>query len=143
MRKRYINLHIKQIAKFTFKVGSVFSIGSFGIFVFLFKISTKLKILLRLNNVTKEAKGKEVIAIYVSGGSRISPRRGRQLSGGAPGYYFIKISRKLHEIKDNSAPREGRASPAPPLRSATVMLCWQFKKKPNGHLSVMECNYLR
>ena len=52
-----------------------------------------------------------------SGGSRISPRRGRQLSGGAPGYDFIKISRKLHEIKENSRPLR------PPLRSATGLTC--------------------
>ena len=36
-----------------------------------------------------------------SGGSRISPRWGRQLSGGggAPTYDFVKISQKLHEIE--------------------------------------------
>ena len=35
-----------------------------------------------------------------SGGSRISPRRGRQLSGGgAPTYDFAKFSQKLHEIE--------------------------------------------
>ena len=50
----------------------------------------------------------------ISGGSRIFPRRGRQLSGGAPGYDFIKISQKLNEIKEISAPG-GCASPAPPL----------------------------
>ena len=45
---------------------------------------------------------------------------GANSQGGAPGYEFIKISRKLHEIKENSAPRGGGgASPAPPLRSAT------------------------
>ena len=52
------------------------------------------------------------------------PRRGRQSSagggGGAPGYDFIKIFRKLHEIKENSMPGRGHVSPAPsPLRSAT------------------------
>ena len=56
-----------------------------------------------------------------SGRSRIFPRRGRQLSGegGAPGYNFIKISRKLHEIKENSVPRGEGASLRPPFRSAT------------------------
>ena len=34
----------------------------------------------------------------VSGGSRISPRRGRQLPGGAT-YDFAKFSQKLHEIE--------------------------------------------
>ena len=38
--------------------------------------------------------------IIVSGGSRISPRRGHQLPrGGAPTYDFAKISQKLHEIE--------------------------------------------
>ena len=43
---------------------------------------------------------------------------GANSQGGVPGYNFIKISRKLHEIKENSAPRGGRGgrtSPAPPL----------------------------
>ena len=34
-----------------------------------------------------------------SGGSRISPRRGRQLPSGAPTYDFVKISQKIHEIE--------------------------------------------
>ena len=34
-----------------------------------------------------------------SGGSRISPRRGRQLSRGVPTYDFAKFSQKLHEIE--------------------------------------------
>ena len=38
---------------------------------------------------------------------------GANPQGGAPGYNFIKISPKLHEIKENSAP--GGTSPAPPL----------------------------
>ena len=33
-----------------------------------------------------------------SGGSRISPRMGRQLPGG-PTYDFVKFSQKLHEIE--------------------------------------------
>ena len=44
---------------------------------------------------------------------------GANPQGGAPRYDFIKFSQKLHEIKENSAPRGGRASPVPPLRSAT------------------------
>ena len=40
------------------------------------------------------------ISTVISGGSRISPRRGRQLPrGGAPTYDFAKISQKLHEIE--------------------------------------------
>ena len=54
------------------------------------------------------------ITIYFSGGSKISPRRGRQLPGGAPTYDFVNICRKLHENEENLAAR-GRASPAPPL----------------------------
>ena len=34
-----------------------------------------------------------------SGGSRIPPRRGRQLPRGAPTYDFAKFSQKLHEIE--------------------------------------------
>ena len=56
-----------------------------------------------------------------SGGSRISPRRGRQLPGGAPTYDFAKFSQKLHEIKRIWAPGGGvpRAPLDPPLQ-ATV-----------------------
>ena len=46
-----------------------------------------------------------------SGGSRISPRSGRQLSGGgAPTYHFSKFSQKLHEIETIWTPGD-----APPL----------------------------
>ena len=46
--------------------------------------------------------------ITISGGSRISPRRGRQLPrGGAPTYDFAKFSPKLHEIERIWAPRGG------------------------------------
>ena len=50
----------------------------------------------------------------VSGGSRITPRRGRQLPGrgGAPTYDFAKISQKLHEIERIWAPRGGGTSAA-------------------------------
>ena len=34
---------------------------------------------------------------------------------GAPGYDFIKISGKLHEIKENSVPRGGARPLRPPL----------------------------
>ena len=48
------------------------------------------------------------------------PRGGGANSpGGAPTYDFAKFSQKLHEIERIWAPRGGRASPAPPLRSAT------------------------
>ena len=55
-----------------------------------------------------------------SGGSRISPRRGRQLSRGAPTYDFAKFSQKLHEIERIWTPRGGRASKILLCRSATV-----------------------
>ena len=63
-----------------------------------------------------------------SGGSRISPRRGRQLPGGAPTYDFAKISQKLHEIERILTPRGG-AHPKfyyvdPPL---VYMLCPIFR----------------
>ena len=49
------------------------------------------------------------LTYIVSGGSRISPRRGRQLSRGAPTYDFAKISQKLHEIERNLDP-QGRGA---------------------------------
>ena len=57
------------------------------------------------------------IDVTCSGGSRISPRRGANSSGGgrgAPTYDFAKCSQKLHEIEIIWTPR-GRASLAPPL----------------------------
>ena len=56
---------------------------------------------------------------FISGGSRISPRRGPQLRRGAPTYDFAKFSQKLHEIERIWAP-EGGGVPRAPLRSATV-----------------------
>ena len=50
-----------------------------------------------------------------SGGSRISPRRGRQLPGGAPTYDFAKISQKTAWKWKNLDPWGGGASLAPPL----------------------------
>ena len=44
------------------------------------------------------------ICVENSGGSRISPRRGRQLPGGAPTYDFDKFSQKMHEIERIWAP---------------------------------------
>ena len=38
-------------------------------------------------------------SVIPSGGSRISPRRGRQLPRGAPTHNFAKFSQKLHEIE--------------------------------------------
>ena len=49
-----------------------------------------------------------------SGGSRISPRRGRQLPGGAPTYEFAKFHQKLHEIDEFGPPGRG-ARPLHPL----------------------------
>ena len=40
---------------------------------------------------------------------------GANPQGGAPRHDFIKISRKLHEIKENSAPRGGARPLRPPL----------------------------
>ena len=51
--------------------------------------------------------------IQNSGGSRISPRRGRQLPRGAPTYDFDKISQKMHEIERIWAPMGGRPSRPP------------------------------
>ena len=57
----------------------------------------------------------------LSGGSRISPRRGRQLPGGAPTYDFAKFSQKLHEIERIWTPRGGRASKMLLCRSALLL----------------------
>ena len=54
-----------------------------------------------------------------SGGSRISPRRGRQLSRGAPTYDFAKFFQKLHEIERIWTPRGERVSKILLCRSAT------------------------
>ena len=71
--------------------------------------------------------GREVCSIQEgvlgSGGSRISPRRGRQLprGGGAPTYDFAIFPQKLHEIERIWAPRGGgRASKILLCRSATA-----------------------
>ena len=50
---------------------------------------------------------------WFSGGSRICPRRGRQLPGGAPTYDFAKIFQKLHEIERIWIPRGARVPCAP------------------------------
>ena len=57
-----------------------------------------------------------------SGGSRISPRRGRQLPGGTPTYDFAKFSQKLHEIERIWTPGGGDF-PRAPLRSTTAIHC--------------------
>ena len=44
---------------------------------------------------------------------------GANSQGGAPTYDFVNFRRKLHENEEILAARGGRASPAPPLRSAT------------------------
>ena len=51
----------------------------------------------------------------LSGGSRISQRRGHQLSRGGATYNFAKFSQKLHEIERIWAPRGEGASLAPPF----------------------------
>ena len=62
------------------------------------------------------------LLLQVSGGSRISPRLGRQLSGrggGAPTYDFAKFSRKMHGIQ-RIWTSGGWDVPRVPLRSATA-----------------------
>ena len=63
------------------------------------------------------------LRIICSSGSRISPKRGRQLPGGGgePTYDFVNFFRKLHE---NEKKFGRRASPAPTLRSATDFVTW-------------------
>ena len=56
----------------------------------------------------------QVCVSHSSGGSRISPRRGRRLPGGVPTYNFAKFSQKLHEIERIWVPG-GHAPLAPPL----------------------------
>ena len=51
--------------------------------------------------------------VQLSGGSRISPRRGCQLPRGVPTYDFAILSQKLHKIERIWVP--GGASLAPPL----------------------------
>ena len=66
----------------------------------------------------------------ISGGSRISPRRGRQLSRGAPTYDFAKFSQKLHEIERIWAPRGARGTRTPPFRSTTENRSVHFHVDP-------------
>ena len=51
----------------------------------------------------------------VSGGSRISPRRGRQLPRGGANIRNCQISEKLHEIERIWTPGGARVPRAPPL----------------------------
>ena len=55
----------------------------------------------------------------LSGGTRISQRRGHQLSGGGGTYNFAKFSQKLHEIERIWAPG-GRLSRPPLIRHWTL-----------------------
>ena len=67
-----------------------------------------------------------VLSRYVdvnSGGSRISPRRGRQLPRGAPTYEFVEFSQKLHEIERIWTP----------LRSATGKFVMNSSNLTNSH----------
>ena len=50
---------------------------------------------------------------------------GANPKGGAPTYYLANFSRKLHENEEILGQRGGRASLAPPLRSATGLV-WSF-----------------
>ena len=65
-----------------------------------------------------------------SGRSRISPRRGRQLSGGAPTYDFAKFSRKLHEIERIWAPL--RSATGSSKISKTYSKFWGHSAVSNG-----------
>ena len=79
-----------------------------------------------------------------SGGSRISPRRGRQLpGGGGANLWFCQISPKTAWKWRNFSFRGG-ASPAPPLRSATDIpaLSLPYLVPASLYLSVM-CPPLR
>ena len=68
------------------------------------------------------------IVSQVSGGSRISPRRGCQLprGGGAPTYDFAKFPQKLHEIERIWAPGGGTRPKFycvdPPLQVVLVLV---------------------
>ena len=81
------------------------------------------------NDHTESCSRKQRISLY-SGGSRISPRRGHQLPGGAPTYDFAKISQKLHEIERIWTGRGARV-PCAPLRSATAICCGGIWGKNN------------
>ena len=62
-------------------------------------------------NCGKRFRFKGSLSKHASGGSRISPRRGRQLSGGRQDKILLKFPENSE--KENSA--GGGASPAPPL----------------------------
>ena len=89
------------------------------------------------------------LCVY-SGGSRISPRRGRQLPGGAPTYDFAKFSQKLHEIERIWTPGEGGgASKILLCRFATGLVCfdsfWEWFEGEGGlgsNIKIMMISYL-
>ena len=74
--------------------------------------------------------------VKCSGGSRMSPRWERQLSGrlgglGAPTYDFVKYSQRLHEIKRILTPGGfTRASLDPPLKWVTAFLGSRVLSQP-------------
>ena len=89
--------------------------------VFFFLITNKgdIYIILNKNNTCT------LLCIQCSGGSRISPRKGRQLpGGGGANLRFCKFSLKLHENEEFLAARVGRTSPAahppPSIRHCSV-----------------------
>ena len=67
-----------------------------------------------------------------SGGSRISPRRGRQLSGGAPTYDVVNFCRKLHENEEILAARGG-ARPLRPRLDPPLINMWEYKVDGNAN----------
>ena len=64
----------------------------------------------------------------ISGGSRISPRRGHQLSRGAPTYDFAKFSQKLHEI-ESIWTRGGAARPKFYYADPPLMIIMSFYRQ--------------
>ena len=74
----------------------------------------------------------------ISGGSRISPRRGRQLPRGAPTYDFATFSQKLHEIERIWTSRGGRASLTPPLDPPLRMTHHQIQLYGYSRFTLMQ-----
>ena len=71
-------------------------------------LSSNVDVWVRLLTAATEVNAWALVSgTYYSGGSRISPRRGRQLPRGAPTYDFAKFFQKPHEIERIWTPRGG------------------------------------